>query len=626
MLRIMSVLALVTSLWLVPAQAQATVSITIVPSRTALEVGQSVTFTGRVSGAPAGVVVRLQRLVAGSWSTVAKTKTSPTRRYRFTTLPPKGYQSYRVVMPRQAGRPSAVSPRSKLRVSWRPAMTVEWEGKMREDEVWSIWTYVYAPQLVGVALDIQRRLDDSWSSTGESVLVGTNGYAVHKFGAEPLGTQFRFRAPASGLRLAAGSPTVTIDAVAWRPTLALTKVEAVHQSIDGVHIQKTHVMGSTGVPNALVYLMTQGDLSWMTLGTGYTDGAGHFDFLAASAPDGAEVFAHLPQEGPRLQAESPPVASYLEPWPIQLDGDWFSLRPVLGTTGGLLTFEAGSGEVITFELRDPDRSTYDPITYHVLGPNGSVVAEQVRTVDQEQIRWLETPTAGTYTIALDMNDGQGFPGEVEFRASRAKKLTGTIDAMPYASTVRDHQIVEISFSANAGDGIHLPTDGPGGYCSTSSSPTVQPPGPYVELLRDGLVVPRLPFRTGWQIPATGDYTLRLFPCRHTDPSLLDHWRIDYFVQLVRTVNYTLSMPGQLTVQPGEGRWASIAFNATAGRTISFETNDYNQLFSAHVVSPNGTRIAGLEPFVAPTTGTYRLWLGPGDYNHSFMTLRGSETH
>jgi hypothetical protein len=89
---------------------------TLVASRTALRVGGTVRFSGIPTPAGRGLVVTLQRVVSGHWSTVART-TVGRHGYAFTVRPPKGRPAYRVVVAADRYHLAGVSPSRTLHVT-----------------------------------------------------------------------------------------------------------------------------------------------------------------------------------------------------------------------------------------------------------------------------------------------------------------------------------------------------------------------------------------------------------------------------------------------------------------------------------------------------------------------------
>jgi hypothetical protein len=172
------------SLWLVPGAAHAAGRLTIKASDDSINLGDRVALSGHAWGSPAGAVVRLQRKLGSTWSTIDSERTASGRDYRFVTTPPLGEQEFRVVKPRQAGQARVVSVSRTVTVRWRPTITIERRrGYMASDDVWITWVSgeVAVPPgatAEGLALDLQRLEGGSWSSTGETAIVRSGRYSV----------------------------------------------------------------------------------------------------------------------------------------------------------------------------------------------------------------------------------------------------------------------------------------------------------------------------------------------------------------------------------------------------------------------------------------------------------------
>ena len=223
MTRLLSVLLVLAGLGLVAPPAHAAVSATINASATTVRDGSTVTFTGRAVEARLGSVVRLQhRRLDGSWAVVASKKLVETRRYSFTTTPPRGYQRYRVVMPRQLGHPYAASPALTIQVTWHPGVTL---GSVSHQVVdWA--TGAVVTSTLGATKDLAggtelrrevRRADGSWALHGR--VRTTADQTWRDSFASSHGQRFRYLAPAAGARLATASTVFAVDG-RWTPTIS----------------------------------------------------------------------------------------------------------------------------------------------------------------------------------------------------------------------------------------------------------------------------------------------------------------------------------------------------------------------------------------------------------------------
>lgn len=96
-----------------PAQA-ATYSVTISISKVKADVGQTIAFSGSVSGKKAAKkTVTLQRKVgSGAWKTVGTAKTNKKKKYSFRhKVSATGSQLFRVVAPKKGSTKAGISPR-----------------------------------------------------------------------------------------------------------------------------------------------------------------------------------------------------------------------------------------------------------------------------------------------------------------------------------------------------------------------------------------------------------------------------------------------------------------------------------------------------------------------------------
>ncbi len=222
MSRLLSMLLVLTGLVLVGPPANAAVSVTISASRTTLVHGSSVTFSGRAVDAKRGSVVRLQRRAAAGWRTVASKTVSSTRSYRFTITPPKGYQYYRVLKPRQLGQAAAASRTVKLTVRWRPSLVL---GEVSHDVDAADGTVTTTAggsttglaEGTGLRLELQQP-DGSWAGHGWAAVEADHTWSDTFAGSH--GMRLRYTAPAAGERLAASSASFVVDG-RWTPTITV---------------------------------------------------------------------------------------------------------------------------------------------------------------------------------------------------------------------------------------------------------------------------------------------------------------------------------------------------------------------------------------------------------------------
>ena len=151
------------------------------------------------------------------WRRVAVARTNRFGRYGFSTVPPRGDSTFRVVLPRRKGQAQARSKRVPVRATWTPALTVttvSYDAAAGGGVVTRVAGA--APDLAGVLLERQRRLaDGAWAAAGTTLVSGDGSWADTVAG-EP-GWQLRWVAPADGARQAAATSDVTVAALPTPP-------------------------------------------------------------------------------------------------------------------------------------------------------------------------------------------------------------------------------------------------------------------------------------------------------------------------------------------------------------------------------------------------------------------------
>jgi hypothetical protein len=102
-----------------PADAAARYVVTATANADNLDVGHSFTVTGKVTPRARGQRVKVQRLVGGHWTTIARPRLNRHSHYRATVVvAAPGNNRYRVVKPRSNGHRRGVSPTITV-VGWR---------------------------------------------------------------------------------------------------------------------------------------------------------------------------------------------------------------------------------------------------------------------------------------------------------------------------------------------------------------------------------------------------------------------------------------------------------------------------------------------------------------------------
>lgn len=112
-----------------PADAAVRYGVTVAPSATRAEVGQTVVLKGRVGPKARGEKVRVQRLAGGHWTTVAKARLNRHSRYSAPVrVATPGSNLYRVVKPKSHRHPKGIS--GTVTVTgwhWRPLASLRTE-------------------------------------------------------------------------------------------------------------------------------------------------------------------------------------------------------------------------------------------------------------------------------------------------------------------------------------------------------------------------------------------------------------------------------------------------------------------------------------------------------------------
>ncbi len=204
-----------------PAQA---VSRLLLSSQSDVVEGDAVVFRGLASGTRPGAVVALQRLVAGSWTRVDRIRLGHRDGFRFTTVPPRGRQRYRVRMVRQAGERLSPSTAETVRVHWRPDLrnvAAAYDADQASGDVRAEVGGRVAAVPDGTVLTREDFDGTTW------VAVGTTTITDHRWRDEfttSYGSKYRYSMAAAGLRLAASSPAMQALGRASLPVDATTSV------------------------------------------------------------------------------------------------------------------------------------------------------------------------------------------------------------------------------------------------------------------------------------------------------------------------------------------------------------------------------------------------------------------
>lgn len=327
--------------------ANAALSVTISASRTTLPHGASVTFSGRAVDAKPGSVVRLQRKAAAGWRTVASKKVRATRSYRFSTTPPKGYQYYRVVKPRQLRQVAAVSRTVKLIVRWRPSVVL---GAVTHDvdvttgtvRTTTDGTTTGLPEGTGLRREIQR-VDGTWARHGWTAVDADHTWSDTFAGSHDM--RLRYTAPAAGPRRAASSVIFVVDG-RWTPTVTIEHTRELLRvdGADGAHWHNDVRGTAAGSAEEEVVLQKFDGTQWVLTehrAPVADDGSYRFFFLDWTLRN-VLLRVCLPASGARREGCSAPVTTDDSPFyaDVQLDSVTSTIREATSPDGPVHIQEA----------------------------------------------------------------------------------------------------------------------------------------------------------------------------------------------------------------------------------------------------------------------------------------------
>lgn len=347
MRRLLSLVLVLTGVVFLGPAANAALSVTITASRTTLLHGTSVTFTGRAVDAKPGSVVKLQRKAPAGWRTVASKKVWATRSYRFSTTPPKGYQYYRVVKPRQLRQGAAVSRTVKLTVRWRPSVVL---GEVTHDvdvttgtvRTTTGGTTTGLPEGTGLRREIQR-VDGTWARHGWTAVDADHTWSDTFAGSHDM--RLRYTAPAAGPRLAASSVIFVVDG-RWTPTVTIEHTRELLR-VDGADGAYWHndVRGTAaGSAEEEVVLQKFDGTQWVLTehrAPVADDGSYRFFFLDWTLRN-VLLRVSLPASGARQEGCSAPVTTDDSPFyaDVRLDSVTSTIREATSSDGPVHVQEA----------------------------------------------------------------------------------------------------------------------------------------------------------------------------------------------------------------------------------------------------------------------------------------------
>jgi len=584
MRRFLSVLLAVGVVAFLAPPARGDVAVSLSVSQTTLWAGGQVTFSGKAVEAKPGSVVKLQRKVGSSWTTVASRKVWAARTYSFTRTPAKGYQYYGVIKPRQLGQAYAASRTVKLTVKWRPSLTL---GDVTNDvdvADGSVTTTTHGSVSglpAGFALRRElRQVDGTWEVIG-SVTLSADRSWTDTFPSRH-GWRLRYTAPVAGARLASSSSAFTVDG-RWTPILT------VRAALDSLTDVGTVTGTTTGLPegsplqrqyadgNAWV---AQGDPILTAADGSFTDSFAvtmkrDYRYIAWTVDDQRQVATSAP-----FQFTDAPKAR------VEINSTTTVVFPT-GATRRTLLLQLDEGQTFTYA---------GPLGTSVADPSGAPVSG---FDGQERVVTAVTPLTGDYTIAVTLSQAAYEPVSVNVVLSKPVVVPTALDApgQDIAGTLPG-QLVDLVFAADADSVVseYTPRDPQAG----------DPPGSVSLFDPSGSLVPRWGqlVRNGpnWRLPSiTGDYALRITP---DFGGLVD--RRDISVLAAHMTSMTLDgEPGHVSLDR-PGRVAVATATVPDGQQIRLSDTGPDHL-DEELFGPDGARIQtyNSSPDIKPSVaGTY----------------------
>ena len=578
-----------TGLVLVSAPAHAALSVTIYASASTVTEGSTVTFTGRATDARLGSVVRLQRQrTDGSWAVVASRKLVDTRRYRFTTTPPRGYQKYRVVKPAQLGQPRRVSATKTIKVTWRPTVTLGTVKHQVVDYATGAVTTTTNGKTTRLSAGFElrrelQRADGTWALHGR-VRISSDQTWRDRFSSRH-GQRFRYVAPAYGARLAKASSSFVVDGH-WTPTITAFAM------LDPLTRDATLAGDTTGVQAGatirLQYLSYSGVWSaWP--GDVQVASDGTFSKTFTPIMD-YEYRVYAPASGLRRAAVSSTFG-------VTQGGH---ARVDLNTTTHVdfptevfqRTLVAHVEQGQTFTVHD-----HEWLTATVFDPSGNTVTG-MDTSDEAVT--MVAPLTGDYTVILSREPSESAPA-FDITLSTPRIVSTTIDG-PATDLVSElpGQVVDLQF------------DGTAGALISENTPHSSPDSALTLLSPSGRVVPIWHPTYGgtvWHLPDTGQYTIRVAPAF---TNRVSREGVQVLSVITETMNLNESPTSIGLDQPGRFAVATVDVPAGVDLRISHNVESYLEEW---LYNPDGEDILGSHrPKDVRTTdaGTYTLVVSAPD--------------
>lgn len=566
---IVMILAALSALVAMPAQADLTVRLTVSDSR--ITHGSRVTFEGAVEQARRGSKIKLQRATDGGWRTVATRELRRGGRFSFVTTPPRGYQDYRVAMPRRLRQPRSVSRTVRVVVRWSPRLEVQAIDHTQDSrgEIASTRVSGTSAMLPRGAELVREVLQEGAWQLDATVPVDDQGDWADVF-ALPSGTQVRYTAPRDGPRLRTSTSSLVIEA-SWEPTLTVrasldgadgsATVEGTSTDLpEGTQVRREHLEGSTwsvrGEPVAVGPDGRFSDSFSAALHTSYRYRAAEMNLRSAAVSNTFD-FTQAPVTEMSVNQQG-------------------IVRFMAGQGERIIRVDLEAGQDFTFSTPRPlraDVTVTDPQGEPVLAfdSDPSQVTTQARSSGHYEFRFSAAPR----TYAWD------FPITI----SEPVTSSTSIDAAPVdARGDLPGQVVDLAFWSD-GDQIVSATS----EWATVISPSGEP-------VRSVPVIGNSVH--AWFLPAeSGSYTLRM--------SSADYDLMDQQVQLLAAHTSEADLDGQpgsvVADVPGRVSVVSIATPADVNLKVSHDGPDH---IHRVLLTPDGTRLQSFTSDTSTQEGTY----------------------
>ena len=272
-----------------------------------------------------------------------------------------------------------------------------------------------------------------------------------------------------------------------------------------------------------------------------------------------------------------------------------------GTAGGLFAIGISSNTLASSTLK-------------VFNPSGTLLTSATLSTSTQGVQLPPLPAAGTYAVIVDPGSSTG-----SITLTLAPPLSATLapgGAAAALSLTPAGERALVTFSGTSGQYLTL-----GLTNDTISSATITISQPNGTTLVSKTVTSST---TGVQLPAlpaTGTYTILVDPGTNSGSASL---------ALITPLSGTLTVGGPslpLALTP-TGQRAFVTFTGTAGQYLTLELGSFFPVGAITVMTPAGTQLASsafsggtavnsIQLPVLPSSGSYTVFLDPGQNSESF---------